>query len=277
MSYVHELYEAELGLLELSCANGYVVTQYDLGFPEVRGNVTDRSGGNGVLDYTQFTGSRTVSLAVALDGNVAAVSVLRDNLAAYLQPQRRVEYRIQEPRDTRVRRMLLRGARGGISISHPKFERMTCSWLCASGLLESLDEHSVIVTPTAAEEGRAYDRTYDRAYPASPPAGAGVHNAGNTGAEWVIRMIGALENPTLHLDAFSIDFPALDLTAGQIITIESETHRVFYDDGTPALQYVDFLNSTWFDIPPGDSQFSLTADTFGPTGSATIYWRDSWR
>lgn len=288
---VHELYEPSLGTLILTCDYGYVVNSYDLGFPEVRSNVANRTFDDGTLDYTQFQGGRTVQLALTLDGGVASNSSLRDRLSAYLQPDRRVEFRIQEPRDLRMRRMLLRGSKGGVAVSHPKFNKMTAAWQCPSGVIEGLTPHVVSVGPTTTEVGRTYDLTFDRTYATSGVSGGLATNAGTRAAQWTIRMYGALTNPVITLTdgavQASLRFTAnggLVLAAGQVIVIESTGHLAYYDDGayTPALQYLDFLTSTWFKIPggdgvtPHDATVSLSASSFGAAGRIEVTFYDTW-
>lgn len=288
---VHELYEPSLGTLLLDCAHGYAVDYYDLGSPDVRSNVANRTFDDGTLDYTQFSGARTVQLAVTLDRKVASNSLLRDRLAAYVQPDRRVEYRIQEPLDNRVRRMTLRGAKGGVQVSNPKYNKMTAAWQCPSGVIEGLTPYAVSVTPTTTEVGRTYDLSFDRSYATSGTTGSAAVNVGTRAAQWTARMYGALTNPILTLvdgaTSRSLNFTAnggLNLTAGQTLVIESTGRVAYYDDGayTPALQYLDFLTSTWFKIPGGDgitphtSSLSLSASAFGAAGHVEVTWYDTW-
>ena len=61
--------DPDLGLLELTCDNGYIVTEYDLGFPDVREVTYDRPLNDGTFDLTRYVGSRLVSLTIVLNGD----------------------------------------------------------------------------------------------------------------------------------------------------------------------------------------------------------------
>lgn len=58
----------DLGLLQLVARNGYVVTNFDPGFPTVRSVVSDNPDAHGVQDRTQFFGDRVVSLTIEVFG-----------------------------------------------------------------------------------------------------------------------------------------------------------------------------------------------------------------
>lgn len=281
----HLLIDPELGELDLSCENGYVVESYDLGVPETRTVMSNRTFTNGAIDRTRFYGARTVALNITLDGSVQSCSRLRDRLAAYLRPFRRVEYRFIEPGDDRERRMLLRGAQGGVPIAHPRFNKMAVSFVCPDGVIEGVDEKIITLYPGADTEfGRSYDLTFDRVYPNSPTIGTRlITNDGTEDAHWRARIYGAMTDPVLSLDSDQIDFSGnlgagLSLSAGQPLTIDSRERAAYLDGNvsTPALQFVDFTNTTWWTIPPGTHQLRIDAASFDSQASVVLVYRDCW-
>lgn len=281
----HSLTESELGTLILSPENGYVVKSYDLGVPAPRVISAPTTGTDGDTDLTAYAGPRAVAFAIALDGNMNSQRALRDRLAAYLQPDRRVTYTFIEPYDDLERQMTLRGAGGASPVAHPKFNAMAATFSCPTGLIEGVTQKSVTMLPNSLVElGRTYDRTYDRTYAASPPAGYTVTNIGTKAAHWRCTLYGPMTNPTLRLGLKPIVFAGLTLVAGQSLVIESRGRQVYFDDGanTPALEYVNLAATTWWVIPggdgitPGSSQVSLSAASYSGGASAVLTWYDTW-
>ena len=130
--------------------------------------------------------------------------------------------------------------------------------------------------------GREYPLVFDRDYPDVLPSGSHlIDNPGNTDAEWTINLYGQVTNPRLTLNDVSIRLTAqggLSLVTNQLLVVDSRTKQVLYDGNalTSALQYVDFLNSTWWKIPPGQSVFRLDADSWDDNASAILAYRPSW-
>lgn len=278
------LQEDTLGTLELDCASGYVVTQYDLGFPQPREVSYPRTLVDGVVDQTSHHGARTVSLTVTLNATRgSSPAQLRDRLAAYLHPGRRPTMLITEHNDVRERQIRLRASQFGIPIASPKFNAMSCSWIAYDGVVESQTLIQIQARPFDTNPaGREYPLTFDRDYPDVLPSGSHlVVNDGNTAAQWTINLYGNIVNPRLVLNDQAIRLTAsggLTLATNQLLVIDSRGKQVLYDGNplTSALQYVDFLNSTWWLIPPGQSVYRLDADTWDDNASAILAFRPAW-
>jgi hypothetical protein len=278
------LQEDTLGTLELDCASGYVVTQYDFGFPQPREVTYPRTLVDGSVDQTSHHGARTVSLTVLLNATLGqSPAQLRDQLAAYLHPGRRPIMLVTEHNDTRERQIRLRASQYGIPIASPKYNSMACSWIAYDGVLESQTAIEVQARPfDTAPAGREYPLVFNREYPDVLPSGSHlIENPGNTDAQWTINLYGQIVNPRLVLNDQSIRLTAgggLTLATNQLLVIDSRTKQVLYDGNplTSGLQYVDFLNSSWWLIPPGQSVYRLDADTWDDNASAILSFRPAW-
>jgi hypothetical protein len=97
-----------------------------------------------------------------------------------------------------------------------------------------------------------------------------VINEGYAPAPWTALLSGPLTNPRLILNGQSINIVG-DIPAGSNLSVDSRTGRVELDG---AMRPWVVGSSTWWDIPPGPSTFSLRADS--GSGSATLSWRDAY-
>jgi hypothetical protein len=92
-----------------------------------------------------------------------------------------------------------------------------------------------------------------------------------------------MTNPILSLDEYHIDFSGnlgsgLTLAAGQPLTLDSRSREAYLDGNvsTPALQFVNFSDTTWWTIPPGTHQLRIDATTYDSQASVVLVYRDTW-
>ena len=142
-----------LGKLDLGCDTGYVVTAYNLGFPEIREVKLNNSLDDGTFDVTRFFGARAVSLDVVLKPHqgltpasyaTAPEAQLRDKLLGYLYPGIRPRLLFSEHGDKRVRQILLRGTSASLAVSQPDYNQVNLSWIAPRGTLYSYDERCYV-------------------------------------------------------------------------------------------------------------------------------------
>ncbi|WP_116996405.1 hypothetical protein [Desertimonas flava] len=286
MTQQFALVDPRLGTLELTCDNGYVIEQYDLGYRTPRVVAENRTFDDGQLDTTFYSGARTVNMTVGLKGSVAACSVLRDRLSAFTSQRRRPTLLIEEHNDPRLRQMTLRGHQHGIPISNPAYNRMTVSWSCPDGLITSREPRTVTLRPGVLDvDGRVYDLVHDRVYPFAFPSGSqSVVNEGYEDAHWVARLYGAMTSPRLICTGVGVvdlgGGGGLSLISQQMVELRSQGQSVTFDGNplTSAAQYVDLAQTTsnWWRIPPGTSAVRLEADTFATDALAVLEWSDTW-
>jgi hypothetical protein len=98
---------------------------------------------------------------------------------------------------------------------------------------------------------------------------ASVFSFGTADAPWTAQLFGPLTDPRIILNGQSINMTG-SIPAGSILLVDSRTGRVTLDG---AMRPWVLATSTWWDIPPGSSTFSLRAAA--GTGSAVLTWRDA--
>ena len=169
--------DPDLGLLELTCENGYVITDYDIGFPDVREVVYDRPLNDGTFDLSRYIGSRLVSLTIILNGEAnpffrRSNARLRSNLAAFAHPSRRPILSFVESDWPIRRRVVGRGKVARAQIAQRNTNVMQFNLVVPSGLIESYREKyvDVQVSDTATDHDVA------------------VFNEGDVDAHWATQI-----------------------------------------------------------------------------------------
>lgn len=278
------LTDSVLGTLPLDCAHGYVITNYDLGWPDVRAVVNPRTNADGMIDTTAWFGARTVSLNLALNGNKGACAVLRDQLAAFVHPARRPVLTFQEDFDTRIRAMSLRGAQSGAPISHRLFNQMAVSWLCPNGIMEaSVGKVTTVFASSSSGTvtGIVFPITFPITFPSYPVEGqATVVNAGTADAYPILRMYGPIVDP--YIDQIGLGqrlaFTGLTIPAGSYVEINTRTKTVLFLSDPNQSQYdkIDYTVSSWWRLLPGVNLIRYQGASFSPPANLEIRWSDVW-
>jgi hypothetical protein len=95
-----------------------------------------------------------------------------------------------------------------------------------------------------------------------------LENNGRKPAPWTATIIGPVTNPRLMLNGETVELNG-GIGAGSTLTIDSDTGAIKLNGFTrPWLTFT----STWWEIPPGLSQFSFRASS--GTGTVRLAWRD---
>jgi hypothetical protein len=266
------LRDSQLGTLPLTCDNGYVVAEYNLGYPTIREVSYDVTLENGRFDLTRFHGARVVDLSIVLRPTATSDGTgpvripeprLRDRLLTFLHPQRRPELIFQEHEDFRVRRIRLRASKADFAVVRPRFNKMSVAWVAPLGIIESAEDN-------------CYDWTFDAA---AEPVTVPVLNLGNTDAHWSATIKGAIYHPTFELlPAFGGSRKLqLEYTAspGDVIEMDSFLRRVTVNGEGVGYRYASSDASSWWTIPPGAHQLRFTHNGIVDAGSSPGMWVDS--
>lgn len=257
-----ELSDPQLGVLDLGC-DPYIVTSIQVGSPDVREVVKNRSLADGSLDDTRYLGSRAITLSIRFN-DVApcdpndSMQTLIDRLTPYMSPHRRPTLTWQLPRSTEMRSAVVRGVNWGWTVAGPKAQAIAPQWIVPSGEIVAGGpnaQHCITIKPsTDIEPGRTYDFHPDRVYPASLPVGGRILvNPGTTEANWVLTFYGPVTNPmfTINGVVFSADRRGgVVLNAGQSLVTDSRARTVLFNGLSNASRYqnVNFEDWGWDDL-----------------------------
>lgn len=284
--------------------NGYVVSDWTIGFPAVREVARNRALADGTVDDTRFVGARAITVNVSLDVSRGDPQLMVDALMPYLSPRRRPRLHWTLPGSTQERSIVVRGADGPVSVSNKFVHTAVCSWVGPGGLIESggLDPNCEIINPSSdTEDGRDYgppmfaedefgpyytntSGVVDRAYPDSLGIGDRlIENRGNAVTDWTASIFGAATNPALIINGIPIRFDrqgGLDVTGGTSVVIDSRERTILLNGDPMESRYdkVNFEDWSWEQVrlQPGDNIVRFEGDVLSEQASVQICWRDAW-
>ena len=238
------LLHERLGRLDLDCDHGYVVTAYNLGFPEIREVKLNNSLDHGTFDVTRFFGARAVSLDVALKPHtgltpasprIMSESKLRDKLVGYLYPGIRSTLLFSEHDDNRVRQILLRGTSAAVAVSQPDYNRLNVSWIAPRGTISSFDERCYLFR-FGETSGEFMDLI--------------VVNEGTVPVDWRASISGWSIHPRFILNGTETLSVQYDAEPGDVIILDAYSRTITINGAAASYAYIGDA-SHWFQIPPG--------------------------
>jgi hypothetical protein len=256
-----ELYDAGLGTLELGC-DPYIVASIQVGSPNVREVVRNRSLMDGTIDDTRYLGARAITLAIRYNDvgckSNQSMQTLIDKLTPYMSPRRRPTLTWQLPRSTDLRAAVVRGVNWSWAVSGPKAQAIAPQWVVPSGEILAGGPNArrceTIKPSTDGEAGRRYDLVFDRVYPASSPTGSRtIDNPGTAAAHWVLTIYGPVVNPKFTINGVAIKTDRLGgvtLAAGQTLVIDTRARTVLFNGvaGASKYQNTNFDEWIWDDL-----------------------------
>jgi len=260
---------------------GINCSDFDPGFPVEREVAASNPGRDGGTDRTRFFGPRVVTAAFGLwtgDGGITSRAHL-DRLALYCHPGQRSELTFTDPTGGGVRRMLIRATQVSAPLVAPAAASVSTSWVCPSGLIESVDVATATISPAASPGGRTYPLTFPRTYPGTlPPVGSTITHAGSMGAWPTTRIHGPCTGPALTNVATgeTLSFPGLVVGAGDVLELDHAARTVLLNGTADRYSSLDIGASTWWQLPPGPSLVRFDAELLDPPASAEISWRHTY-
>lgn len=260
------LYDATLGTLELTEANGILVEEFEPGAPEVRGVTYDRPGSHGFSDESRFFSGRNISIM----GKFRATSTLtRDEitqqLAAYLLPNKRP---------------LLRWTRDGvtreISVRVDKMEQKVLiavddfhvTWR-AEPFWRSLELKSFTIPySTAGDLAGATFPWFETGGGVNLEFTDGVNaeiEVTNNGVVDVfpeITFYGDANSPTIsNLTYDELIKVGYNMGEGDTLVVDNYAHTAVLNGVTNVFSSIDFDLSTWWALRPGTQKIQLITDS----------------
>lgn len=249
--------------------------------PELRSSLRPRLTRHGLHLGTTYLGGRTVALTLNVIGWTEAEH--SDALAALtralqigeaLAPLR---FQIPGVADGRVARIDAMVSRYAAPIAHEHYaytSTMAVEFVATDPRIYSDELETVDVASFTPSGGMTFNATFDLTFGSSGDVGiANLANDGNRGAPWVATILGPCLNPTLvHLGQGRT--VALDgsLTAGQVLTLDSDARTVLIDGAT---RYNLLSSAQWFDLEPGDNEVRFTVGD-ADASTATFTYRHAW-
>jgi len=256
-----------LGRLELTSDRGWIVREYDFAPPTVREVTYNNAYDDGTFDFSQFIGSRSVTLDIVLRGSEfingtgeqRSEAAMRDRLLAYTHPMRRPTLTFSEHGDSRVKEVDLRGSDFSAAVSQPRFNSVNISWVAPGGLIVACFEKCEQQTLGELAGTKEF----------------ALNNEGNTNAHWTISIRGEVQMPIIWLDENRSVALELEFNAGvsDDIVISSIDRSVKVNGVRTGYKYLAD-DATWFTIPPGIHTMSVGSADYTRQGYQFGKWEN---
>lgn len=271
--------------------HGIIVSQPDLSFPDVREVLTDLPGQDGQFDETAYFGTRVVTLTGSFGpGTNGSRSQGLSQMAPFVSPQARPSLVFALDGDVYERQFpSMRVANLTASPSSGTEAPFVISWKCSDPIAYGLTVNEVDLSPEAeiSDPGRKYPLTFPRVYP--PGFGSGgrtpVVTNGNYAAWPILRIFGPCTGPMIKwLDPVSFNptgtqviIPDLVIAGGQYLEVNTRNQTVLLNGDPMANRYsfVDFANTSWGPLLPGDNVLVFQASAAATPSITEVLWSDA--
>lgn len=287
------LVDDDLGRLDLECGDGFVVANFEIGFPLVREVVRGRSLADGLFDDTEYLGSRVITVTVRFDSggclSPGTSQDLIDQVMPYLSPRKRprlvwtLQKNVLEERSA-----IVRGLNAPVLINQRAYPTVVFQWVTIDSFVELPVESCSILNPNepAVETGRDYDLTFDRQYaPGGPTDSILVVNPGSAPANWVGTILASANQPNVVVNGTAVEFnrnTGVNLIAGQTLVIDTKERTVLLNNDPSESRYdrMNFEDWVWDDLllQPGTNviRFNGAGAWFDMNTRLQICTRGAW-
>lgn len=265
-------------------ADGVRLTGLSAPFPDVREVTEDRTDDDGTRDTTSLFGARAVSVELLV---TKAPRSIEDELSRFMHPRSRPYLVVADEGWPGPRRLRLRsaGMDAPLEVDLPqRMRRIQAQWRAPDGVWEAAEETGETVSADLdVTDGRTYPKTYPWAYPATLAAGATlITNPGSVPAHFAARLYGPCSGPRLvnETTGEQIYFrTALTLAAGEYVEIDTRERTALAMSRADAsrLTYLDFEESSWWRIEPGENKIRYAPRANAAAGAAAVItYRAAW-
>jgi hypothetical protein len=132
-------------------------------------------------------------------------------------------------------------------------------------------------TLSAAPGGWAWPETPPIVFSISAGGTTAVNNQGNRPTPPVFRVYGACVNPQILLLGTTSRIALTGtVSAGNYLEIDVQNRSITLNGTSPALNFLDAANTTWFDLPKGTSTIQLLAPTFDTVARCDVLYRSAY-
>lgn len=255
-----------------------LVETLDIGYPDVREDVSDRIDQDGTDDSTTFVGAVGITAEFTAQ-RTAAGSAWEwvERLRSLSHPSRRMWLVAQPDWWPAERRILVRCA--GFTAPFDDSPDGQVQWKAPRGVWETAAADQCTVSP---EGGATVGLTAPFSAPisltpADIPGAVRIVNAGSVETPPVIDIWGPCSAPKVTLDPDqSCSFPTLTIDAGVFLRVDMGARTALLNADPAQSQFTkrDFNTSTWWSLPRGESTLTFSATSPGDGCRAIVSKRD---
>jgi hypothetical protein len=283
-----------LGSLSVPLDNpdaGWICTELDLGYPDVRDVTNPNPVAHGLVDRTKYFGGRTVSAKItAFTGGTMPLDVIVEQFAPFLDVSARPELHYLTDGNLTERVLILRASAWSAPMDTPPERPFQMTWVAPDPIAQGAASEQTQTTAWsggASGGGRTYPLTFNRVYPAgggAPVAGL-VLSDGDIAVQPYLRIFGPITGAAVtfvtQISGQTFLVPMLltnRIDAAHFIGIDTAKHTAYLDDDItkPVLNMIDWTRLIWPVLPVAPDQSTVTLTGQNTTGvtQVLVTWRD---
>lgn len=268
--------------------NPIFIVEIDLGFPDVRTDVTPNPSGHGTVDLTALHGARTVTMKLKIHDDVTFTRYeYIDILRGMCHPAKRPYLYLLRDGWVGERRMQLRANQFSCLLNRDTalFAEVSLSFQVPNGLMEETPAESVTMIPPSASAGLSLPVSWLSPGVSFTPSSLTnqfiVTNLGTAEIYPVVKFYGGGQNPALHnLDSGQVlQFANLTIAAGHYLEVDF-FNKTAYMDSDSGFSYYGFIDwsagSPWWALEPGDNLVSFDMVSPDSIAQAQLTWVSKW-
>lgn len=251
--------------------------------PGTREVVDNRTDDDGTWDNTALFGSRACTIELLVTENARS---FENDLSRYLHPLLRNYLVVEDDGWAQARRLLLRIDQWSAPLTTdlaPDQRKIQLQWKCPDGIWEAVDTvEETVLGDLFTDTGRTYPKSYPWSYPSTDVVGAAIiTNPGAAPAHFTAKLYGPCSGPQLVNETTGerLGFlSGLALAAGEYVEINTRAQTAYLLGNSSAdrLNFLDFMDSSWWRLQPGDQQVRY-APLAGSSGTAAVItYRPAW-
>ena len=270
---------------------GWVCTELDLGWPDVRAVTDPDPQSHGLIDRTQYFGGRTVTAKIDAyqGGSFGGIDAIVEQFAPFMDPGARPQLHYLTDGNTVERVISLRAAQFGGPMIVPPDRPFQLAWVAPDPIAMGAATLQTTAWSGATSGG---GRTYNMVHPRTYPAGSGSASNGwfATNGDMPVmpylRIYGPITGGRVTfytngppqvvyvvalLSTYRIDPP-------HFLGIDTKAHVAFLDDDPkqPALDALDWTQVVWPVLPVAPDWAAMTLTGQNTSGSTQVQatWQD---
>ena len=282
-----------LGSLNVPLDNvdgGWICTELDLGYPDVRDVTNPNPVAHGLIDRTKFFGGRTVTAKImAFAGGAVPLDVVVEQFAPFLDVGARPQLHYTTEGNLAERVLTLRASAWSAPMDTPPERGVQLTWVAPDPIARAAQSGQATAWSGAASGGgRTYPLTFNRVYPAGggAPSTGLIISQGDVAVQPYLRIYGPITGPRVafvtqlapaanYLVAF---LATARIDAAHFVGIDTKVHTAYLDDDItkPMLSQLDWTQMNWPVLPPAPDQTTMSLTGQNTTGVTQVQatWQD---
>jgi hypothetical protein len=273
---------------------GWVCTELNLGWPEVREVVNNKPDQDGVDDLTRYFGARAVSASIVTSSHATQPDAVAAQWGRFMHPGTRsqLHYVLDRP-GAEERVLVVRPSGYQWPINGSNKREVSLSFIAADPIARAAKlSTSAAWSGSSVVAGRTYNLTYDRYYPSG--GGAEVagfpSSSGDVATSPLLRVYGPITAPVVewwsYLEGVQSAYyvlafePGFIIASGEYVEIDCRNHSATRN-GDRRLSCIDALlwgSAGWPEVAPlpETNRLTLKGDSTDHLTQVQAIWRDGY-